>query len=153
MQPNRPCILRVEKGCCNISCCVSPVISKDIFTFSPLVKAEAKENDPSLARQSPVTLSWVHGSSVIYACVCNWVLIKSVSGACVIVCFQDPPCVSLCVIGCYRCCECTSGGERATGQVTVWLQFGKCLYKCPLCLFSHIFYIFYDGNFLDCDVA
>lgn len=41
--------------------------------------------------------------------VCNWVLIKSVSGAHVIVCFQDPPCVSLCVIGCYRCCECMSG--------------------------------------------
>lgn len=38
--------------------------------------------------------------------VCNWVLIKNVSGARVIVCFQDPPCVSLCVIGCYRCCEC-----------------------------------------------
>lgn len=41
--------------------------------------------------------------------MCNWVLIKSVSGAHVIVRFQDPPCVSVCVIGCYRCCECMSG--------------------------------------------
>lgn len=40
---------------------------------------------------------------------CNWVLIKSVSRAPVIVCFQDSPCVSVCVIGCYRCCECVSG--------------------------------------------
>lgn len=31
------------------------------------MKALAKENDPSLAQQPPVTLSWVHGSSVIYA--------------------------------------------------------------------------------------
>lgn len=43
-------------------------------------------------------------------------LIKSVSGAHVIVCFQDSPCVSVCVIGCYRCCECVSGlKERLDG--------------------------------------
>lgn len=42
--------------------------------------------------------------------VCNWVLIKSVSGAHVMVCFSGPCHVwALCVIGCYRCCECVSG--------------------------------------------
>lgn len=56
-------------------------------------------------------------TSVPYGCmvcqwflrVCNWVLIKSVSGVCVIVCFQGPPFVSFCVIACYRCLECKSG--------------------------------------------
>lgn len=60
----------------------------------------------TISRQAAVKLSahwW-------FMLLCNWVLIKSVSGAHVMVCFSGPCHVwALGVIGCYRCCECVSG--------------------------------------------
>lgn len=113
-----------------------PSIGLPLNNMWPFVRRMAKESDPS------------HYSLQLRSCgctarqwfmrVCNWVLIKSVSGARVIVCFQVPPCVSLGVIGCYQCCECMSRKNRASGQVTVWLHFGKWPEKSEILVWKNI---------------
>lgn len=82
--------------------------------------------------------------------VCNWVLIKSVSGARVIVCFQGPPCVSSCVIGCYRCCECMSRVKERMDRLQcdcglesgLWkyVGFKKCFYILKSRDLSHAYF-------------
>lgn len=81
--------------------------------------------------------------------VCNWVLIKSVSGAHVIVCFQDPPCVSLCVIGCYRCCECMSGLKERMDRLQCDCSLKNAFKSTHIFLlcFKGWNYFFYDFEF------
>lgn len=69
-------------------------------------------------------------------------LIKSVSGARVIVCFQDPPCVSLCVIGCYQCCEYMLGVKEQMDRLQCDCS-SKSAFKSML--FCPILYAFRTG--------
>lgn len=71
-------------------------------------------------------------------------LIKSVSGAHVIVCFQDPPCVSVCVIGCYRCCECMSGLKERLDRLQHYVVWRTALKWHN---FSPLFWYFKKSGF------
>lgn len=95
------CVFTVTALLRSLHCCTPLII------FGLLWKERQKKTIP-LSHSGQHFCTCGCTTHLWFMLVCNWVLIKSVSGAHVIVCFQDPPCVSVCVIGCYRCCECMS---------------------------------------------
>lgn len=140
--------------CLNHLCCTVSIHCKDlqltlfclylwiIFSLS-WKQMQKKMILPS--HSSPELRSRGHMARQWFMHVCNWVLIKSVSGAHVIVCFQDPPCVSLCVIGCYRCCECMSGLKERVDR----LQWDCSLENASKNIHIFIYFMYFKGrNFI-----